>query len=320
MAREFDLIRRHFAALTPPGPQTLRGVGDDCALLRPPADREMAVSVDTLVEGIHWPMATPAHAVGWKALACGLSDLAAAGAEPAWATLALTHPDANDDWLAGFAAGFAELAQRHGVELVGGDTTRGPLAMTVQVAGYLAPGTHLGRDGARPGDAVFVSGWPGRASAGLARVLADQRTAEDPLVTALEYPEPRVALGRWLAGRATACIDVSDGLAGDLGHILQASGVGARLDLDALPRASALAATGHDDQVSEHILNGGDDYELCFTLDSAEAERVTTATQRPLTRIGEITAARGLWAQRGQGEAHPLASAGYRHFEPPKAD
>ena len=317
MADEFDLIQRHFAQLTPPGADTVRGIGEDCAILRPPADRHLAVSIDTLVEGVHFPIATAPADIGWKALACGLSDLAAAGAEPAWATLALSHPDADDAWFAAFARGFGELAQLHGLALVGGDTTRGPLAITVQVAGHVEPGADLSRAGAQPGDAVYVSGWPGRAAAGLERILGDRRDPADPLVGALERPQPRVALGRWLVGRASACIDVSDGLAGDLGHILEASGTGARLNADLLPRHPALAAAGDAQRVLDWILAGGDDYELCFTAPAEALEGGTAWTDAtvPLTRIGEVTEAGGLWLE-AKGRADRLDPAGYRHFAP----
>ena len=306
MADEFELIRRHFAHLTPP-----------CAILRPPRDRNLAISIDTLVEGVHFPAATAPAAVGWKALACGLSDLAAVGAEPAWSTLALSHPDADEEWFRAFAQGFGELAQQHGMALVGGDTTRGPLTITVQVAGLVEPGADLSRGGAQPGDGVYVSGWPGRAAAGLERVLGGWRDPADPLIAALERPRPRVALGQWLVGRASACIDVSDGLAGDLGHILEASGTGARLDAECLPHDPDLVAAGDPQRVLDWILAGGDDYELCFTAPPAALEEGDAWTDQavPLTRIGEITQDEGLWLET-DGRPQRLDPAGYRHFAP----
>ncbi|MEX0607603.1 MAG: thiamine-phosphate kinase, partial [Halofilum sp. (in: g-proteobacteria)] len=240
MTSEFELIERYFASLTPLGEGILQGPGDDCARVRVPDGCELAISIDTLVEDVHFLAGTDAADIGWKSLACGLSDLAAMGASPSWCTLALTVPRADESWLAGFAEGFGAIAREYGMALVGGDVTRGRLTISVQVAGHLRSGHALVRGGARSGDAVCVSGTPGEAAAGLARLQAGTAEAEDPLVRRLNRPTPRVALGARLAGRASACIDVSDGLAADLGHILAASGVGARIDLDALPPSDAL--------------------------------------------------------------------------------
>lgn len=317
MTDEFDLIRRYFAGLTPAGDDVLRGPGDDCALLRPPPDRELAVSIDTLVEGVHFPTATAAGDIGWKSLACGLSDLAAAGARPAWCLLALTCPAMDEAWLAAFADGFGALANREGITLAGGDLSRGGLSITVQVAGYVEPGRGLTRAGARPGDGVFVSGSPGRAAAGLARRLASTDQADDPLVDALNRPQPRTRLGRQLAtASATACIDVSDGLAADLGHILAASGVGAELEAAALPVAPELAAAGSPDQVRAWLLGGGDDYELCFTgPDDLDVDRLTGTGGVAVTRIGRIISAAGLQLVEPDGGRSALVDlAGYRHF------
>lgn len=317
MTDEFDLIRRHFAELTPAGDDVLRGPGDDCAILRPPTDRELAVSIDTLVEDIHFPAATAPGDIGWKALACGLSDLAAAGARPAWCLLSLTCPAADDTWLAAFADGFGALARREGISLAGGDMSRGGLSITVQVAGYVDRGRGLTRMGARPGDGVFLSGWPGRAAAGLARRLASTGQPDDPLVRALDRPEPRTRLGLELAGAGvSACIDVSDGLAADLGHILTASEVGAEVELAALPIAPELAAAGSRTQVREWLLGGGDDYELCFTgPHDLDIERLAEAGGIAVTRIGRITAGSGLQLVDPEGGRTKLADAvGYRHF------
>lgn len=317
MTDEFDLIRRYFAGLTPAGDDVRRGPGDDCALLRPPPDRDLAVSIDTLVEGVHFPAATAAGDIGWKSLACGLSDLAAAGALPAWCLLSLTCPAMDEAWLAAFADGFGTLANREGVTLAGGDMSRGRLSITVQVAGYVEPGRGLTRAGAHPGDGVFVSGWPGRAAAGLARRLASTDAPGDPLVDALNRPQPRTRLGPRLAGAGVnACIDVSDGLAADLGHILAASGVGAELDAGALPVARELAAAGTPDEVRAWLLGGGDDYELCFTgPDDLDVERLAETGGVTITRIGRTTSTAGLALVEPDGSRSPLSDpAGYRHF------
>lgn len=319
MTDEFDLIRRYFAGLAPAGADLLRGPGDDCALVRPYADRDLAVSIDTLVEDVHFPAATAAFDVGWKALACGLSDLAAAGAEPAWSLLSLSFPAVDEAWLADFAEGFGVLARREGITLAGGDLSRGSLSVTVQVAGYVQRGRALTRAGAHAGDAVFVSGWPGRAAAGLARCQTGEGSPGDPLVDALNRPEPRTRLGLLLVDAGvTACIDVSDGLAADLGHILAASGVGAELDAAALPVAPELAAAGSAAQARAWLLGGGDDYELCFTGPAGlGAESIAEAAGVAITRIGRVTTARDLRLIEPDGNCSPLSGlAGYRHFKP----
>lgn len=318
MASEFELIERHLAHLTPLGEHVRRGIGDDCAVVTVPAGHELAVSIDTLNAGVHFPADTAPEDVGWKALACGLSDLAAAGAAPAWCTLALTLTAAEEDWLAAFAAGFGALAARHGVTLAGGDTTRGPgLAATVQVAGLVPEGAALTRAGACVGDVVCVSGTPGEAAAGLAQALAGTPGADPALRARLDRPLPRVALGQALRGRASACIDVSDGLAADAAHIAAASGVGIVLDAGALPVSPALAAAGSAAEAREWLLHGGDDYELCFTLPPAIA--ADAAWQRALdvavTPIGRVDTGPGVRLRTDDGDERALEVRGYRHFD-----
>jgi thiamine-monophosphate kinase len=246
---EFELIDRFFAKLGATRPDVLLGVGDDAALLVPPPAEVLALCVDTLVEGVHFPTGLDAADIGWRALAVNLSDLAAMGAKPAWATLALTLPrldEAMEDWLEAFALGFDALARQHGVALVGGDTTRGPLTISVTAAGFVPAGQSLQRSGARVGDLVYVTGWPGDAAAGLELLQGKRQCASRADRSILESrfrrPEPRVAVGQKLRGLAPACIDVSDGLAQDLGRLAAASGVGARLRVNELPRSRALQA------------------------------------------------------------------------------
>jgi thiamine-monophosphate kinase len=277
-------------------------------VLRVPRGRELVVVMDTMVEGVHFPRGTAPADVGWKSLAVNLSDLAAMAAEPAWATLALTLPQPDATWVRAFARGFAALARRHGVALVGGDTTRGRLTVTVQAHGFVPLRRALRRDGARAGDAIFVSGTLGDAAAG----LADRRQAT--LRARLDRPTPRVALGVALRGVASAAIDVSDGLAADLGHVLDASGVGATLDVDALPTSAALRAAVPDATRRRALqVGGGDDYELCFTVPTRRFARVATIAREQrlrLTRIGTIERERGLRDAAGL----PLERSGYTHF------
>ncbi|WP_295391734.1 thiamine-phosphate kinase [uncultured Thiodictyon sp.] len=317
---EFALIRAHFAALGAARSDVLLGVGDDCALLAVPAGQQLAVSIDTLAAGVHFLPDCDPEAIGHKCLAVGLSDLAAMGAEPAWATLALTLPATlpreSPDWLAAFAHGFGRLARAHRVALVGGDTTRGPLSITVQVHGLVPVGAEIRRAGARPGDLVCVSGTLGDAGLALRELLAGQ--APSPARRArLERPTPRVALGLALRGLASAMIDCSDGLAADLGHILEASGVGAELDLAALPLEAAVAAAVDLDGDWGLPLAAGDDYELCFCLPPAYLERLPEIAARcgcPLTPIGRILSGPGLVCRAPDGAAVALERVGFDHF------
>jgi len=289
---EFDLIELIRTRCSVARTDVRLGIGDDAALLLPPAGHELAVSTDTLVAGVHFPLGTSARDLGWKALAVNLSDLAAMGATPAWALLSLTLPDSAREFVDGFAQGFAELAAQHGVALVGGDTTRGPLAVGVTVHGFVPPGRALRRDGARAGDLVFVTGTLGDAAAGL-RCLdrADVRAAalfnapsdtREALIGRFNRPTPRIAAGSALRELASACIDVSDGLLADLGHVAARSGVGIELDADSLPASSALLALFECDERLLLQAAGGDDYELAFCVPPTRAGDV----QRDLARIG----------------------------------
>lgn len=323
---EFDLIELIRARCAVAREDVRLGIGDDAALLAVPAGQVVAVSTDTLVSGVHFPKDTSPHDIGWKSLAVNLSDLAAMGATPAWATLALTLPQAERDWVGAFADGFAALAGEFKLALVGGDTTQGPLTITVTVHGFVPENLALRRDGAHVGDAVFVTGTLGDAAAGL-RMLCDPAfAAENPaaaamrtaLIDRLDRPVPRIAQGLLLRSRARACIDVSDGLAADLGHICKASGVGAEIDLMRLPASPALRLFS-DSERAPLQLAGGDDYELCFTADAVVADDLLRDLARSgcaATRIGRIVAEAGVRVLDAGGYPIELPRAGWQHFSP----
>jgi len=312
---EFELIARYFSRPVARR-DVLVGVGDDAALLEVPAGQALAAATDTLVEGRHFLPDAPPESVGHQALAVNLSDLAAMGAEPAWALLALSLPEPDTHWLEGFARGFHALADRAGLTLVGGDTVRAPRVVTVQVLGFVPAGLALRRDGARPGDVLYASGSLGDAAAGL-KLLRDGRRADidSSLVRRYRFAEPRLALGMALRGVASAAIDVSDGLLGDLGKLCDASGVGAILELEQLPLSRALLASFDATQAERFALGGGDDYELAFAVPRAAVSEMETslATIGRITRIGEIVTGHGVRCQRAGQTVEPEI-AGYDHF------
>lgn len=316
---EFSLIDR-IRERTAQGRDDVRlGIGDDAALLAVPAGQELVVAIDTLVDGVHFPRGTVAADIGWKALAVNLSDLAAMGATPAWALLALTLPDAEPDFIDGLASGFAELAQSYRLALVGGDTTRGALTLSVAVHGFVPPGKALLRAAAQVGDAIFVTGTLGDAAAGLKLVQqgghADSRSAY--LIKRLNRPTPRVAVGLALRGHAHACIDVSDGLLADLGHICVASKVGAEIDASLLPRSSALLDLFDDASACDFALSGGDDYELCFTVPAQHVAAVQSDLARlgcGATRIGRIVEGEGVRVRDESGQWLEPQHRGWDHF------
>jgi len=312
---EFELIARYFSRPVARR-DVLVGVGDDAALLEVPAGQALAAATDTLVEGRHFLPDAPPESVGHQALAVNLSDLAAMGAEPAWALLALSLPEPDTHWLEGFARGFHALADRAGLTLVGGDTVRGPRVVTVQVLGFVPAGLALRRDGARPGDVLYASGSLGDAAAGL-QLLRDGRRADtdSSLVRRYRFAEPRLALGMALRGVASAAIDVSDGLLGDLGKLCDASGVGAILELEQLPLSRALLASFDATQAERFALGGGDDYELAFAVPRGAVSEMETslATIGRITRIGEIVTGHGVRCQRAGQTVEPEI-AGYDHF------
>jgi len=319
---EFRLIDRIRERTAQPRDDVRLGVGDDAALLAVPAGQELAVAIDTMVEGVHFPAGTAAADVGWKALAVNLSDLAAMGATPAWALLALTMPRPDADFVDGLAEGFAQLARPYRLALVGGDTTRGPLALSVAVHGFVPPGQALTRAGAQAGDAVLVTGSLGDAAAGLRCLQSHmdiQTPARDFLVSRLNRPTPRVAAGLALRHRASACIDVSDGLLADLGHVCTASGVGAEIDAALLPCSPALLGAFDEAAVRDFALTGGDDYELCFTVPAARMDEVRDDLAKlgcGATRIGRIVAGDGVRVRGADGAWLEPARSGWDHFAP----
>ncbi len=312
---EFELIRRHFTRATP---SALLGVGDDCALLQVSAGKVLAVSSDMLVSGTHFFADADPYCLGHKTLAVNLSDLAAMGATPRWATLALSLPSADAGWLEKFSAGFFALAQQYQVDLVGGDTTRGSLNMCVTIMGEVDAQQALRRDGAQLGDEIWVSGKLGDAALALAHLQGrvSLSAAEFSVVAlALHQPQPRVALGLALRGMASSAIDISDGLLADLGHLLTSSNVAAQLDFAAIPISPVLRV--HEAFTSSCALAGGDDYELCFTAAAgqhAELLRVSVALNLPLTRIGKVVAGQGCVVRDAHGHAIELTRGGYEHF------
>ncbi|KHF25948.1 thiamine-phosphate kinase [Solemya velum gill symbiont] len=315
---EFDLIESILRSQSLRRDDVTLGIGDDCALLDVPQGMELAVSLDTLVSGRHFfPDAAP-ELIGHKVLAVNLSDLAAMGAEPAWVTMGLTLPDADEEWLAGFMRGFSALSSNYGVQLVGGDTTSGPLTVSLQVHGLVPAGKAIRRSGARPGDLVFVSHTIGDAGLALA-MLQGRITPTDELQTLrqrLESPQPRIELGIALREVATAAIDLSDGLASDLGHICERSQCGAVIETHELPLSDAVR-TLSDWRLA---VSAGDDYELCFTIDSSRQERVTQLSKEldlRLTCIGKIRQQPGIDFLSSGGSCESNLQ-GYDHF--PESD
>jgi len=304
---EFELIRRFFDRnVVSQGVVT--GIGDDGAVLRTAAGREQIQVIDTLVEGVHFPAGCAASDIGYRVVAVNLSDIAAMGGRPRWMTLALTMPQKDESWVADFANGLFEAASQFDVALIGGDTTSGEMVVaTVHITGDVEEGGALLRNGAQPGDTIFVSGTLGDAAAGLQ--LLEQNDRDDYLANCFLRPRARIELGRELAGKASAVIDVSDGLLGDLKKLLQASAVGAELDVERVPQSVALRSRFGADERRRFALTGGDDYELCFT---AAADRVSGIDG--ITAIGVITVGNELQC-RLDGAVVDYSDSGYRHFK-----
>ncbi len=318
---EFELIRRFFQRDSSENPQpgVVLGIGDDGALLEPPAGQQLVISVDTLVSGVHFPRDAAPQDIAERALRVNLSDLAAMGADPLWFTLALTLPDADEDWLRDFGRGLFSAARDFGCSLVGGDTTSGPLSLTLQVMGAVPPGLALRRDGASVGDFVLVTHHLGDGAGALAMLdgrwspAAEHRAS---LQQRFYRPEPRLAEARLLRELASAALDISDGLVADLGHICAASDLGAVIDVDAVPLSPALRSFHDREQALRWALAGGDDYELCFTLPPArmpDLAMLIAEGRIHASVIGEMVAGQGVHCER-QGQPYPLTTTGYQHF------
>ncbi|MGH8729189.1 MAG: thiamine-phosphate kinase [Burkholderiales bacterium] len=320
MAGEFDIIRRFF---THPARNAILGVGDDAALIVAAPEMELAISTDVLVAGTHFFAGADPRRLGHKALAVNLSDMAAMGAAPHYVTLSLTIPAADESWLREFSSGFMALAHAHGVELVGGDTSRGPLNIGVQIVGEVPKGQALRRVGAKVGDDIWVSGTLGDAALALAHLLEKIALVPDDLArceTALHTPVARVELGQRLRGIASSAIDISDGLIADLTHILDASRLAALIELEKIPRSVALNRQLPSEIGLRALLAGGDDYELCFTCAAAERARVLALSRElelPLTRIGRAEAGCGLTIRDTDGRVfdyEAMKMEGFDHF------
>ncbi|MDP9083341.1 MAG: thiamine-phosphate kinase [Pseudomonadota bacterium] len=326
---EFELIHRYFTrrAAAPTGKSgVILGIGDDAALLELPRDAELAAAVDTIVAGRHFPEDADARSIGHRALAVNLSDLAAMGATPAWATLALTLPSINTHWLASFSAGLFDLADANGVVLVGGDTTRGPLSVSIQILGHVPRGTALRRSGASAGDVLMVTGTLGDAGAGLKFVTAPPMGADTALgqrgdamrelIRRFEYPTARVQFGSAARGIASAAMDLSDGLAGDLPKLAHASGLAARVAVERLPLSDSMRAVANSNEARDWALGAGDDYELLLAVPPQRLpalQAVALGLDLRLTEIGHMSTGSGVtWSLNGK-DYHP-ASAGYDHF------
>lgn len=296
------------------------GIGDDGAVVTPPPGEELVVVTDTMVTGVHFPPQLPPADIGYRAVAVNLSDIAAMGAEPRWATLALTLPEADRDWLTEFMRGMHEALGEHRVQLIGGDTTRGSLTITVQIIGSVPRAQALIRQGAQRGDAIFVSGTLGDAAAGLVILQRGGPANDDEayLVQRLARPMARVSLGRALRGIASSCIDISDGLLADLGHIARRSNCSAVIDVSRVPASAALCAFSNPVHVRELVLSGGDDYELCFTVPAGKVGEIEHRLHGFFSEIYQIGTMQGDLGEvvvlDELGKSLRLPRAGYRHF------
>lgn len=306
---EFSLIQRFFTRQSIKNPSTRLGIGDDCALMSIPDGYELAVTTDTMVENVHFFAGTDPELLGHKLLAVNLSDLAAMGAKPVSVTLALTLPKVDENWLTAFAKGFLNLAERYSVDLIGGDTTSGPLTLTVQAMGLVPKSRALMRSAARSGDFIYMTGSLGDAGLGLKIKQGYDCADSEAALTRFNRPDPQVEAGQALIGIANACIDLSDGLAGDLGHILQQSQVGACLDWDALPLSKAVTDYINNTGDWSMPLTAGDDYELCFTISPEQAAQLKIAA----TKIGVIESQPGLRLNKS-GHIQLLEVKGFEHF------
>lgn len=318
---EFSLIKQYFTSQPVKRKDVSTGIGDDCAILTVPEKQQVAISTDTLVSGIHFLPTISPEDLAYKALAVNISDLAAVGADPAWASLALTLPKVDNDWLEAFSRSLFALAEYYSIQLIGGDTTKGPLSLTITIQGLVPQGMALLRSGAKIGDWIYVTGFLGDSVAGLAvlqnRLQPSQPESRDYFITRHLRPQPRLLQGQALRSLASAAIDISDGLISDLNHILTASGCGARINLDALPYSTAMKSQVSKEQAEIWALSGGEDYELCFTVPEINRGALDIAlahTGADFHCIGQIMPiAEGIRYLREGKEVHPNLK-GFDHF------
>ena len=317
--KEFELIKHFFTKQIVKRKDVELGIGDDCAVLAPVENQNIVVTTDTLVAGVHFPFDTSPRAIGHKAVAVNLSDIAAMGAKPSWLSLALTLPDVDEAWLTEFCIGVFELCEFYNVELIGGDTTQGPLSITITAQGLTPQGSYLSRSGAKAGDWLYVTGELGDAALALQQITGKvdiEPQFIEAIKNKLDYPKPRVLAGQTLREYASAAIDVSDGLIADLGHICQASNVGANVVLDALPLSTIMRDSLLSDDAITLALTGGDDYELLFTVSEDNKVGMETAMSHAgiqITCIGQMNASQTI-STTLNNKPTPINTAGFEHF------
>ncbi len=320
--KEFDLIKHFFSEQAVKRKDVALGIGDDCAVLVAPENQNIVVTTDTLVAGVHFPLDTQARAIGHKAVAVNLSDIAAMGAKPSWLSLALTLPEVDEAWLAEFCAGVFELCEFYNVELIGGDTTQGPLSITITAQGLTPSGSYLSRTGAKAGDWIYVTGNLGDAALALQQINGHVSIDEQfvsQIRRALDFPKPRVLAGQVLREYASSAIDISDGLISDLGHICQASNVGANIVLDAIPFSDLMRDNLLEEDALNFALSGGDDYELLFTVSEDNKVGMQTALSHvatDITCIGQINLSQTITTTLND-EAVSINTSGFEHFSKP---
>lgn len=321
--KEFELIKQFFTKQAVKRKDVLLGIGDDCAVVSNPDKQNIVVTTDTLVAGVHFPLGTSAKAIGHKSVAVNLSDIAAMGAKPSWISLAITLPDVNDEWLSEFSTGVFELCEYYNVQLIGGDTTQGPLSITITAQGLTPEDSYLSRSGAKSGDWLYVTGDLGDAALALQHLkentLTDQNIINQ-VQQKLDFPKPRVLAGQAIRDYASAAIDVSDGLLADLGHICQASNVGANLVLESIPLSKAMKESLLFDEAIDLALNGGDDYELLFTVSEDKKVGLETAlshTATSITCIGQLNASKTI-STTLNNKPVPIRNSCFEHFSSPK--
>lgn len=317
--KEFELIKHFFTEQAVKRKDVLLGIGDDCAVVASTENQDIVVTTDTLVAGVHFPVETQPRAIGHKAVAVNLSDIAAMGAKPSWLSLAITLPEVNEEWLAEFSSGVFELCEYYNVQIIGGDTTQGPLSITITAQGLTPEDKHLSRSGAKAGDWLYVTGDLGDAALALQhykKEITVNRDYIEAVQAKLDYPKPRVLAGQTLREYATSAIDLSDGLLADLGHICKASNVGANIVLNAIPLSEAMKETLSDEDAINLALSGGDDYELLFTVsedNKVGMETALTHAGTPVTCIGQINASQTI-STTLNNKPVPIKSVGFEHF------